>query len=661
MLQGMSGLWTWDPETDAVTWSGSIAPLHGLIQAATTYAGVLAAAHPDDRSALDAVMHLMVETTVGQQLLYRSVNGQMLSTQGQLITVSGRPFVVGSVRPVAPLQPEKQHFIDLLQSFPAGVCLLDDDGRFVEVNEAFADLLGYPQDDLLETAYSQLVHPDDAEAEQEGRQRVLRGEVPLVRAEHRLVRHDGAVVWALITTRRFEEDGLAYSLSAIEDITARKLAEDQLVVLALHDSLTGLPNRRLLLDRLERSLSRSRRNGRDIAVLFVDVDHLKRVNDELGHEAGDELLRAVAKNLLSVVRDSDTVARLGGDEFVVVCEQVGTSEELDGLARRMLEAIHIPVVFPNGTVTVSASIGIVTPGAPTDRPQDLLRAADAAMYRAKRGGRGRYVVDVRPDPLGQRVLGLEGEIALALERDEFVLHYQPIVALDGTLDSVEALLRWRHPQRGLLSPAAFLPTVSASSLAEPVTRWVLQRATRDAVDWLPGGVPVSVNIAVERLRSPGFAGSVATILADAGLPPRSLRLELLEDQLAETEPLVHVITELADLGVGFCVDDFGTGYSSLAYLKRLPIGVVKIDRSLVATICEDPAAASLVKAVLDACRSTGRLTVGEGVETTEQLNLLRALGIDAIQGALTAMPTPIELLRDVLAAGRMELNRHPQA
>jgi diguanylate cyclase (GGDEF)-like protein/PAS domain S-box-containing protein len=654
----MSGLWTWDPETGAVTWSGSIAPMHGLADSATTYAEMLAAAHADDRSALDAVMHLMVETTVGQQLVYRSVGGDLLSTQGQLITVSGRPFVVGSVRSLAPLQPEKQHFIDLLQSFPAGVCLLDDDGLFVEVNEAFAELLGFPQTELLQTKYADLVHPDDTEAEREGRAQVLASQVPLVRAEHRLVRRDGAVVWALITTRRFEEDGLAYSLSAIEDITARKVAEDQLVVLALHDSLTGLPNRRLLLDRLERALARSRRNGRDIAVLFLDVDHLKRVNDELGHEAGDELLRTVAKNLLAVVRDIDTVARLGGDEFVVVCEQIGTPEELEGLALRTLEAIRIPLVLPSGALTITASIGIVSPGSPTDRPQDLLRAADAAMYRAKRGGRGRYVVDVRPDTASLRMLGLEGEIARGLEREEFVLHYQPIFGLDGTLDSVEALLRWRHPLRGLLAPAAFLPTVSASSLAEPVTRWVLQRAARDAISHLPDGVPVSVNIAVERLRSPDFADSVASILAEAGLPPRSLRLELLEDQLAETEPLVHVITALAEIGVGFCVDDFGTGYSSLAYLKKLPISVVKIDRSLVATICADPASASIVQAVLEACRSTGRLTVAEGVETAEQLRLLKALGCDAIQGALTGMPAPIELLRDVLTAGRLDLDEH---
>jgi diguanylate cyclase (GGDEF)-like protein/PAS domain S-box-containing protein len=653
----MSGLWTWDPESGTVTWSGSVASLHGLTDSASSYGEVLAAAHPDDRSALDAVMHLMVETTIGQQLVYRSVNDQLLSTQGQLITVNGRPFVVGSVRSVAPLQQEKQHFIDLLQSFPAGVCLLDDEGRFVEVNEAFADLLGFEQEDLLRTQFQRLVHPDEVDDEREARLKVLDEAIPLIRAEHRLVRRDGSVVWALITTRRFEEDGLAYSLSAIEDITARKLAEDQLVVLALHDSLTGLPNRRLLLDRLERALARSRRNGRDIAVLFLDVDHLKRVNDELGHEAGDELLGAVAKNLLAVVRDSDTVARLGGDEFVVVCEQIGTPEELEGLAGRMLEAIQIPVVFPSGTVAVSASIGIVVPNSPTDRPQDLLRAADAAMYRAKRGGRGRYVIDVHPDAAGQKRLGLENEITRALARDEFVLHYQPIVGLDGTIDSVEALLRWRHPQRGLLAPSEFLQVVSSSALAEPVTRWVLRRAATDALTWGPQGVPVSVNITVECLRAPDFAASLVAILAEVGLPAKSLRLELLEDQLAETEPLVHVITELVELGIGFCVDDFGTGYSSLAYLTRLPIKVVKIDRSLVATICDDPADAFVVKTVLDACASTGRLTVAEGVETLAQLRLLRTLGCDAIQGALTAMPAPLELIRGFLAAGRIELDQ----
>ncbi len=654
----MSGLWTWDPETGAVTWSGSVAPMHGLLEAAASYDELLGAADPDDRTVLAAAMARMVETGEGQRAVYRSVRGALLSTQGQLIKVAGRPFVVGSVRPVLPAAPEEQRFIDLFQNFPVGVSLIDDEGAFVEVNEALATMLGYRVEELLGTSYHALVHPDEVDVSRESRVQVVGTDIPLVRAERRLVRSDGSVVWALVTTRRFEEDGEVYTLSAIEDITKRKLAEDQLVVLALHDSLTGLPNRRLLLDRLERALSRSRRDGRDIAVLFVDVDHLKRVNDELGHEAGDELLVAVAKNLLSVVRDSDTVARLGGDEFVVVCEQVRTRDELEGLARRMLDALQVPVPLGSETLVVSASIGIVTPTSPTDRPQDLLRAADAAMYRAKRGGRGRFVIDApRADTVEMQRMTLENEIRRGIDRDEFVLHYQPIVRMDGAVDAVEALLRWRHPQRGLLGPSEFLAVVSESSLAGPVTDWVLRRAARDAQSWGADGRPVCVNVAVERLRSPGFAESVVRIFSEASLPAHSLRLEILEDQLAETATLVPVLAELVDQGVEFCVDDFGTGYSSLAYLKQLPINIVKIDRSLIATICDDPAGASVVKAVLDACRSTNRFTVAEGVETVAQLRMLRSFGCDAIQGALTGMPAPLELLRGIVSNGWIEIDQ----
>lgn len=653
----MSGLWTWDPETGTVTWSGSVAGMHGVNDAATTLAEMIAAAHPDDRATLQAALERMVDTAVGQRQAYRSVSGARLSAQGQLITVAGRPFVVGSVRPVAP-PPAEPPIIDLLQSFPVGVSLLDDNGTFVEVNHAFASLLGYPRDELLGTSYHDLVHPDEVKASQDASYEVASSGSSLVRTERRLVRRDGAVVWALVTTRRIEEDGEVYALSAIEDITSRKQAEDELLVFALHDALTGLPNRRLLLDRLERALSRSRRDSRDVAVLFIDVDHLKRVNDELGHEAGDELLVAVAKNLLSVVRDSDTVARLGGDEFVVVCEKVTTPEELEHLATRMLDAVQVPVAIGSETLLVSASIGVVTPRSPTDRPQDLLRAADAAMYRAKRSGRGRYVIESAATDAGARQrMGLQAEIRRALEREEFVLHYQPIVRLNGEIDSVEALLRWRHPQRGLLGPSEFLSVVSESSLAAPVTDWVLRRAAQDALSWGPDGPPVSVNVTVERLRSPGFAESVSRILAELDLPARSLRLEIPEDQLAETETLVPVLSALTEAGVEFCVDDFGTGYSSLAYLKALPIKVVKLDRSLIATICDDPAGASVVRAVIDACRSTGRLSVAEGVESVDELRLLRTYGCDAIEGALTGMPAPLELLRSVVTSGWIEIDQ----
>jgi diguanylate cyclase (GGDEF)-like protein/PAS domain S-box-containing protein len=651
----MSGLWTWDPETDAVTWSASVAGLYGVPVDVTTYDEQLGAVHPDDRELVNRDWVHLVTSGVPGRSVYRSVAGNHLASQAQLISVQGRPFVVGAVRAIArPDGEEERRFADLFRNFPTGVALVTDEGFFVEVNEALLAMLGYAREDLVGTKFQRVVHPDEAEAVSD---RFLAAEGRRHgRAERRLVRADGSVLWALVNSRRYEEEESTWSVVAVEDITERKHAEDQLVVLALHDSLTGLPNRRLLLDRLEHALARSRRDGRDVAVLFIDLDHVKRVNDALGHEAGDELLIAVAKNLQAVVRSSDTVARLGGDEFVVVCEQSGGLPELEALANRMLEAIRMPIVVGHEQVTVTASIGLVTPSSATDRPQDLLRAADAAMYLAKQGGRGRVVIGTAPlDDHAPEALTLEADIRRALDTDEFVLHFQPMVAMSGQVLAVEALLRWRHPERGLLVPEQFLAVVNASPMASAVAEWVLRRALGVAAGWGTEGPPVAVNVTVDRLRDRTFADLVLAACQDAGLPPAQLQIEILEDQLAETAQILDVVQRLRAAGVGFAVDDFGTGYSSLAYLKQLPIGVVKIDRSFITTICDDPADASIVKAVLDACRATGRLTVAEGVETVEQLSLLRTLGCDAIQGALVAMPLPLELIAPVVSSGWVEL------
>jgi diguanylate cyclase (GGDEF)-like protein/PAS domain S-box-containing protein len=655
MLTGMSGLWTWDPGTGVVTWSGSVPALYGVPGAAATYDQQVAAVHPDDRDRVDREWQELVRSGVPGRQVYRSVAGLRLASQAQLISVDGRPFVVGAVRAGTRPEGDEQRFADLFRNFPVGVALVTDEGFVVEANEALCALVGYPREALVGAKLARLVHPDDLHGTSDqagtGDDRRLLG-----RAERRLVRADGSVMWALVNTRRYDEDGTALSVVAVEDITERKQAEDQLVVLALHDSLTGLPNRRLLLDRLEQALARSRRDGRDVAVLFLDLDHVKRVNDALGHEAGDELLIAVAKNLQAVVRGTDTVARLGGDEFVVVCEQSGGLPELEALAGRLLDAVRTPVVVGAEQLTVTASIGLVTPTSATDRPQDLLRAADAAMYQAKQGGRGRVVIgSFQVDPKGREMLTLEGDIRRALADGEFVLHYQPMVAMDGEVLSVEALLRWRHPERGLLVPDEFLGVVNATPHAAAVGDWVLRRALADAAAWGPDGPSVAVNITVDRLRDAGFADEVLTACAAAGVAPPRLQVEIQEDQLAETADIIDVVRRLSGEGVGFAVDDFGTGYSSLAYLKELPIDVVKIDRSFIATICHDPADASIVKAVLDACRATGRLTVAEGVETVEQLALLRTLGCDALQGALVGMPLPTELLAPLLAERRVQL------
>jgi diguanylate cyclase (GGDEF)-like protein/PAS domain S-box-containing protein len=656
----MSGLWTWDPETGAVTWSASVPGLFGVRETAATYPELLDAIHPRDRERLDRDWHRMVEAGMAGRQVFRSVTGQALTSQAQQVTVQGRSLVVGVFRQTRS-HPEEGRFAEIFRAFPVGVALLTDEGFFLEVNDALCGLLGYPREDLVGTPFARLVHPDELEAAQDVRLRVVgRGETR-ARSERRLVRSDGTVVWVLINTRRYEEDGTAFSVSVIEDITARRAAEDQLVALALHDSLTGLPNRRLLLDRLEQALARSRRDGRDVAVLFVDLDHVKQVNDALGHEAGDELLITAAKNLQSVVRETDTVARLGGDEFVVVVERAAGLPELETLAERMLEAVRIPVSLGPDHLVVTASVGLVTPTSAQDRPQDLLRAADAAMYQAKQAGRGRFVIGAATagrasdeDEDAER-RALETQVGRALDRHELVLHYQPIVAMDGAVLEMEALLRWRHPERGMLLPEEFLPAPGQSVLTVSVTSWVLHQALSDASTWGETGPGIRVAVPVDLLRDGAFAEEVLALLALHEVAPQRLVVQLAEGQLAQTDMVQAAVARLHDAGVRFSVDGFGTGNASLGYFKQLPIESVKVDRSFIATVCDDPADASIVKAVVDACHATARTTIAEGVESSAQLRTLHALGCDAVQGALVATASPTELLDDILLTGHVPL------
>jgi len=651
----VTGTWTWNPVTDEVTWSGSIAPMYELTTAPVTYAEHIDATHPGDRAGVDAAWRRVVTSGQTERQVYRSRSGILLSAQARLVRVDGAPFVLGTIRQLNRPHPDEKRFADLFRQIPVGAALLSTAGVFVEVNDGFCAMLGYRRVDLLGTEYHRLVHPDEVVESTEARTRALDERTADLMTERRLVRADGSEVWVRAVTRRFEDGDLPFFLTVFEDITSRRAAESRLTDLALHDSLTGLPNRRLMLDRLELALARSRRDGRDVAVLFLDLDHVKRVNDALGHEAGDDLLIAVSKHLVAAIRETDTVSRLGGDEFVIVCENIESVAELEELAARVLAAVQVPVDLGGEPIVVTASIGVITPSSVTDRPQDLLRAADAAMYRAKQAGRARFTLEVSAaDPGGEDQMSLEAELRRAIDADELVLHYQPIVAQDGLLVSMEALVRWRHPTRGLLVPEDFLFLLSQPALGAALTEWVMEQALSDAAAW-PAQVSVSVNVGVDQLRAPGFAAAVTAQLLEAGLSGERLRIEVLEDQLADTTEISVEVEPLVAAGVTFAVDDFGTGYSSLAYLKRLPIRVVKIDRSFIRTICDDAADASIVKAVLDACRATGRISVAEGVETVAQLTLLRSLGCDLIQGSLVTMPAPLELLSTMLAAGRATL------
>jgi diguanylate cyclase (GGDEF)-like protein len=422
---------------------------------------------------------------------------------------------------------------------------------------------------------------------------------------------------------------------------------DELRHQALHDSLTGLPNRALILDRIDQMLARGRRQHTPVAALFIDLDDFKDINDTLGHSAGDELLRAVAARLESALREGDTVGRLGGDEFVVLVEGASLAAGAEVVAARILDVLNAPVEIPGSDVplAVTASIGIAT----GDRPvaENLLRDADIALYRAKATGKRRAVVfaaSMQEAVDDHRSLGLD--LYRSLEADQFFLLYQPTINLsDGAFTGVEALLRWRHPERGVVQPDDFIPALEASGMIVPVGRWVLEEACRQGARWQHQGhaFTVSVNVSGRQLELDQFVDDVRGALAQSGFDPSLLILELIETTLMhDVDATVARLELLKELGVRIAIDDFGTGYSSLAYLRRFPIDVLKIDRSFVSGIADTKESAALVHTLVQLGKVLGLETIAEGVEDDEQRVRLQAEEVDGGQGFLFARPLDVE-------------------
>ncbi len=432
------------------------------------------------------------------------------------------------------------------------------------------------------------------------------------------------------------------------EVTDMRHAQEALSHQALHDALTNLPNRTLLLDRLDKALEDGARRGSGAAVAFIDLDHFKRVNDSLGHPAGDLLLAQVASRLSQAVRPGDTVARFSGDEFVVVWRDLHSVHEAELLSARLMQTLSVPFQLNGTPVTVSASIG-VSVGCLPQTPDELLLAADAVMYDAKAHGRGRVRVfssDLR-EGVEQR-MATEVGLRQALARDELVLHYQPVVDLtSGRAVGVEALVRWQHPRDGLIGPDRFIPVAEASGLIVPLGRWVLQRACRDAASWSGplAGLDVAVNLSVRQLTQPDVLRHVRDALATSGLAPERLLLEVTESAVMEDAEAAGLALEgLASLGVRIAIDDFGTGYSSLLYLRRYPISVLKLDRAFVSGIgvsADDDAICSSVVSLAHAVSAT---SIAEGVETLEQYAALRALGCQLAQGFLWSPAVPLDQL-----------------
>jgi diguanylate cyclase (GGDEF)-like protein len=429
------------------------------------------------------------------------------------------------------------------------------------------------------------------------------------------------------------------------DITDRRAIEEQLVREALHDRLTGLPNRALLLDRLTQSLAGLARQSGALAVLFLDVDRFKVINDSLGHDAGDDVLVELARRLDQLMRPGDTVARFGGDEFVVLCQGLEHPAAAVHLAERLAEGIAGPISVNGSDVVVTVSIGIALSVSPEDKAGDLLRDADAAMYRAKRDGRARSVLFA--DAMREEALGrLETEVDLrrALANDELRLHYQPVVDLaSGRTTGFEALLRWEHPTRGMVLPLEIIGIAEETGLIVPVGEWVLETACAQLVAWHQDDpdLSMSVNLSGVQLARPDLVERVAEVLGRTGVRRSAVSLEITESVLmADAEEALGVLHRLKELGVRISVDDFGTGYSSLTYLKRFPVDVLKIDRTFVDGLGTDADDLAIVQAILALAQALGMDTIAEGIENDVQREVLMGLGCTHAQGYLLGRPRP---------------------
>lgn len=542
---------------------------------------------------------------------------------------------------MAPFRALVEHSADLL-------LVLDVAGRISYTSPASKRILGFEPEELTRRSTEELVHGEDADLLCAARARCA--EVPdgvvgpiQIRLRHR----DGTWHWMEVSLSNSLDDPRVVGLVACaHDITDFKSAEIDLTHGATHDPLTGLPNRALLIDRLEMAAGRAKRRPLALAVLFCDLDGFKLVNDTLGHTAGDIVLVSVARRLTRVVRPEDTVARFGGDEFVMCCEGVVTESDATTLASRVLKALKAPINVGDREVFVTASIGVRLVDAASHSPEEIISDADAAMYQAKSEGRG-AVVTFR-EPLRDRTrrrFEIESDLHRALDRDEFVLHYQPMVSVsDGCTFGAEALIRWQHPEHGLVPPNEFIGVAEETGLIMPIGAWALEHACEQLQRWQESGasgLTMSVNMSARQLRAPEVRELVAHTLSRTGVDPASLCLEVTESAVMDDPSVfIGVLWSLKDLGVHLAIDDFGTGYSSLSYLRRFPFDELKVDRSFVVDLGRDAESTAIVTAVVHLARALDLETVAEGVETAEQRAQLEMLGCEWAQGYLWSAPIP---------------------
>jgi len=533
-----------------------------------------------------------------------------------------------------------------------GVLFTDLAGKIVGADESFLNLLGYTSDNLP-PSLSELTAPEHHRLDEEAFEKLMAFGA-CAPFEKDLIRHDGSSITVLFGAALHDEEIACF----VVDLSQNTQAREKLNHLAYHDALTDLPNQALFKDRLKQAIAYSRRSDQMHAVLLLNLDRFKTINDSLGYTAGDRLLQSVAQRLTSCVRESDTVARFGSDEFAILLTQISRAQDAANAARAIKEVLDQAFIFDEQEVFISTSIGISL--YPTDDRDTagLLKNAGAALDRAKvQGGNSYEFYTAGGTTRALKQLVLESNLRGALERTEFVVHYQPQVTIpDFHLIGMEALVRWRHPSLGMLYPNDFVPLAEDSGLIIALGDWVMRNACSQNKEWQDKGLApmrLSVNFSARQFQQPAFIATVAEILKETNLDPRWLELELTESSIMkEPEQAIEKLHELKLMGIRVAIDDFGTGYSSLNYLKRFPIDTLKIDKTFVADVCKDPHDTAIVRAIITLGHALDLTVVAEGVETQEQLQYLSSLGCDVVQGFLFSKSLPAAVFEELLLEQR---------
>lgn len=541
----------------------------------------------------------------------------------------------------------------LMDTIPDQIYFKDRNSRFTRINPAEAKLFGLssPSEAVGRTDFDYFTVEHAAQAFHD-EQEIVRTGLPLVNVEEKETKPDGSIRWVSTTKMplRNTEGRIIGTFGVSRDITQRKYFEEQLELHAFSDLLTQLPNRALFMNRI-RHLFRGHEgseSARLFAVLYLDVDRFKSINDGFGHQVGDDLLKQIARRLERCVRANDTLARLGGDEFAALLEDIQSEVDATRVATKINEALTEPFVLSDVEVFATASIGIALSSSHYKQPEDMLRDADTAMYRAKSAGRSRHqVFDFAMHQRAVSLLRLENDLRRAIERQELVTFYQPVVDITTqTLLGFEALVRWQHPTQGLLMPDAFVPIAEETGMICAIGKWILAECCRQMRDWRDlyprtPALHMSVNVSTRQLVEADVTAEVIAVLAETGLAPSALSLEITESALIQNlDTTAEVLRKLHDLGLKIAIDDFGTGYSSLSYLQKLPIDALKVDRSFVSRLDEAPAQIEIVRAIVSLAQNLGMDVIAEGVETMAQADALRALNCKRAQGYLFSRPVP---------------------